>query len=85
MPRLPRETRLGKTARNEKLKLAANFFNSLAVSAVVAAFVVPGVAWTERSSPLHLSWHLLFIVACWIAAGVSCHLAAQSFLERLVD
>lgn len=82
---MARKPLLGKTARNEKLKLAASFFNSLAVSAVVAAFVVPGVAWTERTNTVQLSWHLFFIVACWLIAGVSCHQPAQSLLERLVD
>lgn len=82
---LARKRPLGKTARNEKLKFAASFFNSPAVRAVVAAFVVPGVAWTERTNTVQLSWHLFFIMACWLIAGVSCDLTAQSLLERLVD
>jgi hypothetical protein len=76
---------LGKTARNEKLKLAASFFNSLAVSAVVAAFVVPGVAITEHRSPDPLNWHLVFVVACWCFVGLWLHVFAQRLLERLVD
>ncbi|MCB8878908.1 hypothetical protein ACELLULO517_01585 [Acidisoma cellulosilytica] len=76
---------LGKTARNEKLKLAASFFNSLAVSAVVAAFVVPGVAITEHAPPYHVSWSLIFVVGCWCVVGIFAHLVAQAILEKLVD
>jgi hypothetical protein len=76
---------LGKTARNEKLKLVANLFNTLGTSAFIAAFVVPGVALTEHQSPDYLSWHLVFVMACWCFAGVSLHMVAQAFQERLVD
>lgn len=55
MPRPPRAMRLGKTARNEMLKLTANLFNTLGASAIVAAFVVPGVAITEHPPPYHVS------------------------------
>lgn len=85
MPRPPRETRLGKTARNEKLKLAANLFNTLGASAIVAAFVVPGVAITEHAPPYHISWLLIFVVGCWCLVGVFSHLVAQAILEKLVD
>jgi len=37
---MARQRPLGKTARNEKLKLAANLFNTLGTSAFIAAFVV---------------------------------------------
>jgi hypothetical protein len=82
---MARQRPLGKTARNEKLKLAANLFNTLDTSAFIAAFVVPGAALTEHRSPDHLSWHLVFVVACWCLAGVCLHMVAQAFLERLVD
>lgn len=82
---MARQRPLGKIATNEKLKLAASFFNSLAVSAVVAAFVVPGVGITEHRSPDPYSWHLVFVVVCWCGFGVSLHLVAQAFLARLVE
>ncbi|MCB8874110.1 hypothetical protein [Acidisoma silvae] len=82
---MTRQRPLGKTARNEKLKLAASFFNSLAVSAVVAAFVVPGVGITEHRSPDPYRWHLVFVVACWCFFGVWLHIVAQAFPGRLVD
>lgn len=82
---MARKRPLGKTAHNEKLKLAGSFFNSLAVSAVVAAFVVPGVAITEHAPPYHVHWLLIFVVVCWCVVGILAHLVAQAILEKLVD
>lgn len=56
---MARKRPLGKTARDEKLKLAGSFFNSLAVSPIVAAFVVPGVAITEHAPPYQGHWLLI--------------------------
>ncbi len=76
---------LGKTARNEKLKLAANLFNTIGASSVVAGFVVPGVALTEHTAKFGFGWHLLVVVSLWCLAGVAAHSVGQLILEKVVD
>jgi hypothetical protein len=76
---------LGKSARNEKLKLAANLFNTIGASSIVAGFVVPAIGLTEHTAKFGFGWHLVAVVLLWCLAGASAHSVGQLLLERLVD
>lgn len=85
---------MGKAADNEKLKLRASFYNSLAVGAAGAGVIVPLVSfyhehWTvvqfvRDTSALDLYHYLLPAVVGVCAAGILRTLA-DGVLQRISD
>ena len=71
-------------ARTEQTKLTATLLNNLALAFIVAGFVAPVVAFTQRavSSPPLDGLTVLFSVV-WLSVGVVLHLVARAFLRRL--
>jgi hypothetical protein len=70
--------------RTEQTKLTATLLNNLALAFMVAGFVAPAVAFTQRasSSPPFDGLTLLFS-AVWLSVGVVLDLVARAFLRRL--
>ena len=70
--------------RTEQTKLTATLLSNLALAFIVAGFVAPAVAFTQRavSSPPLDGLTVLFSVV-WLSVGVVLHLVARAFLRRL--
>jgi hypothetical protein len=68
--------------RTEQTKLTATFLNNLALAFIVAGFVAPVVAFTQRASQPFSELPILFSII-WLSVGLILHLVARAFLRRL--
>jgi hypothetical protein len=71
---------------NERLKLTANWLNTLAAGAVIAGAVTPMVAIAYGLRPNNdtmTSTIAIVSTAIWLFTGVALHLCARAILGRL--
>ena len=71
-------------ARIEQTKLTATLLNNLALAFIVAGFVAPMIAFSQRgpSGPVFDVPTVLFSLA-WLSVGLVLHLLARASLRRL--
>ncbi|CDX22129.1 putative Amino acid transporter protein [Mesorhizobium plurifarium] len=72
-----------KLVHNERVKLAATFFNSLAVIALATGAILPTVTLSMAGKPLEVSTFLPLIFGAFISAF--CVSIARSLLGHLKD
>jgi hypothetical protein len=73
---------------NEKTKLSATMFNTLAVASIVVGFITPVVTLSMRDrTQLYGAFFdsTLWIMLTWIAVGAVLHWFARSILGRLQE
>jgi hypothetical protein len=81
---------MGKTAKNERAKLTASYFNNIAVAAAVAGVVVPYFNFLQgdRSSSglthLQIGFYAAEAVTAFLVSG-SCHMLARTFVSDVED
>ena len=69
--------------RIEQTKLTATLLNNLALAFIVAGFVAPAIAFTQRASSPPLDGLTLLFSAVWLSVEVVLHLVARAYLRRL--
>ena len=75
-------------ARNERLKLTANWLNTIAAGTVIAGAVTPlvALAYGLKNEIQNLSLTVILILpAIWILGGITLHLIGRSILGRLQE
>jgi hypothetical protein len=74
---------MGKTSKNEELKLAAGYLNALAAGVMITGYVVPGwgLLTGNINSPIGLS--AVFILA--VVVSIALHLTARSYIRLIED
>jgi len=76
---------MGKSAKNERIRLEANFYNNIAVAAAVGGVLLPFVNLYQRTSLVEIFWEkasiigigefvmpiILAFIACYGARGIA--------------
>lgn len=75
---------MNKSARNERIKITATWFNSAAVAALAVGCFAPIVAYVTSSTQIPLG-DLNLLVAAWLFMSVSLHFAARMVLRRIEE
>ena len=83
---------MGKTARNERLKIIATFYNNIAVGTLVAGILVPAITLIVSLPMLPeqtYSWEKIEAVLAFAAvammAAISVHLSARRIVASIED
>ena len=80
---------LGKTARNEAIKLKATFINNVGVGVFIAGLILPFLAYTkDRTQAPSWSkeyWLLFFVLMIAGLIALGCRVAAHKVICKLED
>ena len=75
---------MNKTARNERIKITATWFNGAAIAALAVGCFAPIVAFITSTAHVPLG-DLNLLVAAWLFVSVGLHLAARMVLRRIEE
>lgn len=75
---------MNKAARNERVKITANWFNGAAIAAVAVGGFAPITSYIASTSP-GTSSTLVLLVTGWSSASFALHLAARRTLRRIEE
>ena len=74
-----------KAARNERVKLTANFINTLASGSLLAALIAPFVGTALGTVPVNNAWNLLGFGLFGVVWAIVLHLFARRVLSAVED
>lgn len=75
---------MNKAARNERVKITANWFNGAAIAALAVGGFGPITSFIAFTSPISPPT-LILMVTGWVFASVALHLAARRTLRRIEE
>ena len=75
---------MNKSARNERIKITATWFNGASVAALAVGCFTPIVAYVTSSAHIPLA-DLNLLVTAWLFMSISLHLAARRVLRRIEE
>ena len=78
----PSPTPHATVVQNEQLKLAAMFFNNVAVTFVAAGVIVPAIATAYQTGAPQGRFWIVYVIL-WVVMAIGNHLIGRTILSRI--